>query len=110
MTSFNLINGQHATACDWLIDGILRKDWNFDGFVVTDYGSIDEMSSMGVANENEAAALALRAGTDMDMVTGRFLANLKGAVDGGLVSMAMIDQACRRVLEAKQRLGLFNNP
>ncbi len=110
MTSFNLINGQHATACDWLIDGILRKDWNFDGFVVTDYGSIDEMSSMGVANENEAAALALRAGTDMDMVTGRFLADLKGAVDGGLVSMAMIDQACRRVLEAKQRLGLFDNP
>ena len=110
MTSFNLINGQHATACDWLINGVLRRDWKFDGVVVTDYGSIDELSRMGVAHENEAAAMALRAGTDMDMVTGRYVADLKVALKNGLVTEEMIDRACRRVLEAKQRLGLFDNP
>lgn len=110
MSSFNLINGQHATACDWLINGVLRRDWGFNGFVVTDYGSIDELSRMGVAHENEAAALALRAGTDMDMVTGRYLADLKGALEKGLVTEAMIDEACRRILKAKQQLGLFDDP
>lgn len=110
MTSFNLINGQHATACDWLINGILRHDWKFNGFVVTDYGSVDELSRMGIAHDNEAAAMALRAGTDMDMVTGRYVADLKDALKKGLVTEKMIDDACRRVLEAKQRLGLFDNP
>ncbi|MDE5940764.1 MAG: glycoside hydrolase family 3 C-terminal domain-containing protein, partial [Muribaculaceae bacterium] len=110
MTSFNLINGQHATACDWLINGILRRDWKFNGFVVTDYGSVDELSRMGIAHDNEAAAMALRAGTDMDMVTGRYVADLNDALKKGLLTEKMIDDACRRVLKAKQRLGLFDNP
>lgn len=110
MTSFNLINGQHATACDWLINGVLRHDWKFNGFVVTDYGSITELSRMGVAQEWEAAASALRAGTDMDMVTGRYLADLKSALEKGFITEDMINNACRRVLEAKRRLGLFDNP
>lgn len=110
MTSFNLVNGQHATASDWLINGVLRNDWGFNGFVVTDYGSIDELPIMGVANMEDAAAATLRAGTDMDMVTGRFLNDLESALERGLVSEKMIDDACRCILVAKQKLGLFDNP
>lgn len=110
MTSFNLVNGQHATASDWLVNGVLRKDWGFNGFVVTDYGSIDELPIMGVADIENAAAVTLRAGTDMDMVTGRYLNDLEGAIERGLINEEMIDDACRRILVAKQKLGLFDNP
>ena len=110
MTSFNLVNGQHATAAHWLIEDILRRDWGFKGMIVTDYGSISELTPMGVAEESEAAANTLKAGTDMDMCTSRFLKDLKGALERGLITEEMIDKACRRVLEAKQKLGLFENP
>lgn len=110
MTSFNLINGTHATADGKLINGLLRTDWKFDGLVVSDYNSFPEIATMGTSEMEDAATLALEAGTDMDMVSGLYLKNLKDAVDKGLLSEKLIDKACRRVLEAKQRLGLFDNP
>ncbi len=110
MSSFNLINGTPATACKWLLTDILRKEWGFDGMLVTDYNSIKEMNSHGVAPMKEASVLALKAGTDMDMVSGGFLNTLKESLEEDLVSQAEIDAACRRVLEAKYRLGLFEDP
>ncbi len=110
MSSFNLINGTPATACKWLLTDLLRKDWGFDGLLVTDYNSIKEMNAHGVAPLKEASVLALKAGTDMDMVSGGYLNTLKESLEEGAVSMAEIDAACRRVLEAKYRLGLFENP
>ena len=110
MTSFNLINGTHATADGKLINGLLRTGWKFDGLVVSDYNSFPEIATMGTSEMEDAATLALEAGTDMDMVSGLYLKNLKYAVEKGLLSEKLIDQTCRRVLEAKQRLGLFDNP
>ena len=111
MTSFNIVDGVPATANKWLIDDVLRKQWKYDGFVVTDYGSIGEMISHGVsANLQDASAQALTAGTDMDMCAQGFLNTLEKSLNEGKVSMADIDNACRRVLEAKYKLGLFADP
>lgn len=109
MTSFNIVDGIPATANKWLIDDVLRKEWKFDGFVVTDYGSINEMVSHGVGNPLDNTAKALKAGTDMDMCSEAFVSNLKTCVEKGTVKESDIDQACRRVLEAKYKLGLFDN-
>ena len=90
---------------------MLRNQWKYDGFVVTDYGSIGEMLSHGVGEDlQRASAQALQAGTDMDMCTEGFLKTLEQSYNDGLVSMDDIDLACRRVLEAKYKLGLFQNP
>lgn len=110
MTSFNLVDGIPATANAWLINDVLRKQWGFDGFVVTDYASIHEMTMHGVGNLASSSARALRAGTDMDMVAKGFIGTLEQSLANGQVSMADINQACRRVLEAKYKLGLFNDP
>ena len=110
MTSFNIVDGIPATANKWLIDDVLRKEWKFDGFVVTDYGSINEMVSHGVGNPLDNTAQALKAGTDMDMCSEAFVSNLKTCVEKGTVKESDIEQACRRVLEAKYKLGLFDNP
>lgn len=110
MSSFNLVDGVPATANRWLINDLLRGEWKYDGFVVTDYGSISEMRLHGVALLPEASALGLHAGTDMDMCSEGFLTTLEQGVSEGTVSMADIDRACRRVLEAKYKLGLFANP
>lgn len=110
MTSFNLINGMHATAAEWLVNDLLRKQWGFNGLIATDYNSIPEIATMGIAKEEKAAALTLKAGTDMDMVSGLYLNTLKNALASGDIDMKHIDQACRRVLEAKQHLGLFEDP
>lgn len=110
MTSFNLINGMHATADRWLIEDVLRKQWGFDGMTVTDFNSVPEISTFGITEKENAAALALKAGTDMDMVSGLYLKTLKDAIQRGEVDEAMVDKACRRVLEAKMRLGLFDDP
>lgn len=110
MTSFNLVDGVPATANKWLIDDVLRHQWNFDGFVVTDYGSIGEMAVHGVEQLPEASARALNAGTDMDMCSFGFIGTLKQAVADGTVSVATIDKAVRRILEAKYKLGLFSDP
>lgn len=110
MTSFNLVDGIPATANAWLINDVLRKQWGFDGFVVTDYASIHEMTTHGVGDLATSSARALRAGTDMDMVAKGFIGTLKQSLANGQVSMADINQACRRVLEAKYKLGLFKDP
>lgn len=110
MTSFNLLNGEHPTASRWLLDDVLRKGWGFDGMVVTDYNSINDMATLGLAEASEAAAMSLKAGTDMDMVSNTYLGTIAESYEKGLVTMAEIDSACRRVLEAKYRLGLFSDP
>lgn len=111
MSSFNLVDGVPATANKWLLDDLLRGEWGYDGMVVTDYGSIGEMLSHSVsANLQEAAAQALKAGTDMDMCSMGFIATLEKSFKEGKVSESDIDKACRRVLEAKYKLGLFQNP
>lgn len=110
MTSFNLVDGIPATANAWLVNDVLRKQWGFDGFVVTDYASIHEMTTHSVGDLATSSARALRAGTDMDMVAKGFIGTLEQSLANGQVSMADINQACRRVLEAKYKLGLFKDP
>lgn len=110
MTSFNLLNGEHPTASRWLLGDVLRKQWGFNGMVVTDYNSINDMATLGLAEAPEAAAMSLKAGTDMDMVSNAYLGTIAESYEKGLVTMAEIDSACRRVLEAKYRLGLFSDP
>ena len=110
MASFNEIDGVPATANKWLLTDLLRKEWGFNGFVVTDYTGILEMVDHGLGNLNEVSALALKAGTDMDMVADGFLTTLKQSLDEGKVTQQEIDQACRRILEAKYKLGLFEDP
>lgn len=110
MSSFNIVDGQHATANRWLLTDVLRDQWKFNGFVVTDYGSIGEMTSWGFGDLKSNSAKALKAGTDMDMCSNGFIETLAASLKDGSVSMADIDQACRRVLEAKWKLGLFDDP
>lgn len=110
MSSFNLIEGTHATASPWLLTDVLRKQWKFDGFVVTDYGSIGEMQAHGLGDLKHSSALALKAGTDQDMCSQGFIKTLEQSVQDGSVSEEDINVACRRVLEAKYKLGLFKNP
>lgn len=110
MTSYNFIDGMHSTASGWLINGVLRKDWGFNGFVVSDYASIGDMDIMGIAKKEDAAIMAFNAGTDMDMVSLSFLENLEKALADGKVSESDIDAACRRILMAKAELGLFDDP
>ena len=110
MSSFNIVDGQHATANHWLLTDVLRDQWKFNGFVVTDYGSINEMSIWGFGDLKSNSAKALKAGTDMDMCANGFVGTLAASLADGTVTMADIDQACRRVLEAKWKLGLFDNP
>ena len=110
MSSFNVVDGIPATANRWLMTDVLRDQWGFDGLLVTDYNSIGEMLPHGVAGLREASAMALDAGTDMDMVSGGFYGTLKESLEKGDVDESEIDRACQRVLEAKYRLGLFSDP
>jgi beta-glucosidase len=111
MSSFNEINGIPAAANAWLLNDVLRKQWGFDGFVVSDYTGLLELIPHGIsANEYEAAEDALKAGNDMDMVAEVFLNNLAKLVRDGKITEAQIDTAARRILEAKFKLGLFSNP
>ena len=110
MTSFNVIDYIPATGNRWLMTEVLRDRWGFDGFVVTDYTAISEMIQHGMGNLQEVSALALKAGTDMDMVADGFLSTLEKSLNEGKVTMADIDKACRRILEAKYKLGLFDDP
>ena len=110
MTSFNVVDYVPATANKWLLDDVLRRQWGWDGFVVTDYGSIGEMTQHGIGDLQQSAALALKAGTDMDMCAEGYVKTLAKSIKEGRVSMAELDKACRRVLEAKYKLGLFSDP
>jgi len=110
MSSFNEINGVPASANKWLLTDLLRKQWGFKGFVVSDYTSVNEMSEHGLGDLKQVSALALQAGLDMDMVGEGFLTTLKKSLQEGKVTQLQIDQACRRILEAKYKLGLFADP
>jgi len=110
MSSFNTINGVPATANQWLLTDLLRKQWGFKGFVVSDYTSLNEVTNHGLGDLQQVSQLALKAGLDMDMVGEGFLTTLKKSLKEGKITQHDIDQACRRVLEAKYKLGLFDNP
>lgn len=110
MASFNEVDGIPATGNKWLMTDVLRKQWVFDGFVVTDYTGITEMTDHGMGDTQTVAALALNAGVDMDMVSDAFTTTLKKSLEEDKVSVKAIDTACRRILEAKYKLGLFDNP
>lgn len=110
MTSFNDINGVPATANKWLMTDLLRKQWGFKGLVVTDYTAVNELTDHGLGDLQTVSALSLNAGVDMDMVGEGFLTTLKKSVEQGKVKTQRIDDACRLVLEAKYKLGLFDDP
>lgn len=111
MTSFNEVDGIPATGNHWLLTDLLRKEWGFKGFVVTDYTSINEMIPHGIVkNEYEAAELALKAGVDMDMQGSVYATQLKKLVEDKKVPVKLIDDAVMRILEAKYKLGLFQDP
>ncbi|MGL4293659.1 MAG: beta-glucosidase BglX [Bacteroidales bacterium] len=110
MASFNEIDGIPATGNKWLMTDLLRNQWGFDGFVVTDYTGIPEMIAHGVGDLKDASAMAINAGTDMDMVGEGYLTTLMQSVKEGKVSEKSIHEACRRILEAKYKLGLFEDP
>ena len=110
MASFNEVDGIPATANKWLMTDVLRKQWGFKGFVVTDYTGINEMIDHGIGDLQAASARALMAGIDMDMVGEGLLLTTKKSLQEGKVTLAQIDAACRRILEAKFKLGLFADP
>ncbi|WP_321333701.1 beta-glucosidase BglX [uncultured Bacteroides sp.] len=110
MASFNEINGVPATANKWLLTDLLRNQWRFNGFVVSDFTGISEMINHGIGNLQTVSARALNAGTDMDMVSDGFIGTLEQSLKEGKVSEETINTACRRILEAKYKLGLFDNP
>lgn len=110
MSSFNEINGIPATGNRWLLTDLLRHEWGYNGFVVSDWTAINEMIEHGMGNLQTCTALALNAGVDMDMMGGAFLNTLEKSLDEGKVTLAAVDQACRRILEAKYMLGLFDDP
>ena len=110
MSSFNEIDGVPATGNKWLLTDVLRKQWGFTGFVVSDYTSVNEMTHHGMGDLQTVSALALNAGLDMDMVGEGFLTTLKKSLAEGKVTHVQIEEACRRVLEAKYKLGLFDDP
>ena len=110
MASFNEVDGVPATGNKFLMTDVLRTRWGFKGFVVTDYTGINEMIDHGMGDLQAVSALALKAGIDMDMVGEGFLTTLKKSLKEGKVTMQDIDRACRLVLEAKYKLGLFDDP
>lgn len=111
MTAFNDLNGVPATASNYLLTQILRDEWNFDGFVVTDYTSIMELIPHGVAaDEPEASEQSVKAGVDMDMQSGFFQKTLAKLVEQNIIEEEQINTAVRRILKVKYQLGLFEDP
>ena len=110
MASFNEVEGVPATANKWLMTDVLRGTWGFNGFVVTDFTGISEMIEHGIGDLQTVSARAFNAGVDMDMVSEGFIGTLKKSVEEGKVSVETVNTACRRILEAKYKLGLFDNP
>jgi len=111
MNSFNDLNGIPATGNAYLQRDVLKKSWNFKGFVVSDWGSINEMIPHGYAQDSKhAAEIAINAGSDMDMESYAYIDHLKSLVASGAVEVSVIDEAVRRVLRVKFELGLFENP
>jgi len=111
MTSFNTVDGIPATANKWLLDDVLRKEWGFDGVIITDWASLGETIPHGVAaNEKEAAQKGIDATVDMEMMTFTYSNHLEELVEEGTVDEEQVDQAVLRILKLKNKLGLFENP
>ena len=110
MCSFNEINGIPATGNKWLLTDLLRKQWGFKGFVASDYTAVKEMIEHGMGDLQKVSAMALTAGMDMDMVSEGYLSTLQKSLKEGKVTIQDIDISCRRILEAKYKLGLFTDP
>ncbi len=110
MSSFNVVDGIPATGNRWLLTDLLRNQWGFKGFVVSDYTSVNEMTAHGLGNLQTVSALSLHAGLDMDMVGEGFLSTLKKSLAEKKITQKEIEDACRRILEAKYKLGLFDDP
>ncbi|MCX2583427.1 beta-glucosidase BglX [Pedobacter sp. MR22-3] len=110
MASFNEVDGIPATGSKWLMTDVLRNQWGFKGFVVTDYTGIPEMIAHGMGDLQTVSALAMNAGIDMDMVGEGFLSTLKKSLAEKKVSINEINRACRLILQAKYKLGLFTDP
>jgi beta-glucosidase len=111
MSAFNAINGVPASANAFTLTKVLRDEWKFDGFVVSDYTSVKELINHGIAaNEEEAAAAALNAGVEMEMVSRSYNTFGPKLLQQNKVSRARIDEAVRRILRIKFRLGLFDRP
>jgi len=111
MTSFNEVNGVPATGNKYLLKDILRDEWNFDGFVVTDYTSINEMVHHGYAKDlKHAGELAFNAGVDMDMQGGVYLNEMEKSIEEGTISETQLNQSVRSILKLKFKLGLFDDP
>jgi beta-glucosidase len=110
MASFNILDGVPAHANKWLLTDVLRNQWKFNGFTVADYGGVGEIVTHGLGDIQKASELALKAGLDMDMVSEGFLTTFAKSEKEGKVSEEQINAACRRILEAKYKLGLFTDP
>ena len=110
MTSFNVVDYVPASGSKFLFTDVLRKKWKFDGFVVTDYTSVLEMIEHGTGDFQEVSRQALKANVDMEMVGEGFLTTFKKSLNEGKVTQKDIDQACVRVLMAKERLGILDDP
>ncbi len=111
MTSFNTVDGIPSTGNKWLMDDVLRKEWGFEGVVITDYAAIAELMAHGVAEDGkEAARLAMEAGVDIDMCTDCYANNLEALIREGSIDETQLDQAVMRVLRLKNKLGLFEDP
>lgn len=111
MTAFSTLNRMPASANPWLLRKVLRDEMRFDGMVISDWASIEELINHGLAqNQADAAELAMKAGVDMDMATGCYAANLPALVKAGRVPQTLLDAAVLRVLQLKNKLGLFENP
>jgi len=110
MSSFNDVDGVPASGNKWLLTDLLKKDWKFNGMVVSDYTSINEMVNHRMGNLQEVSAMSIKAGLDMDMVGEGYLTTLKKSLDEKKITMQDIDRACRKILEAKYKVGLFEDP
>lgn len=111
MTSFNTVNSIPSSGNQWLLRDILRDEWGFDGVTVSDWGAIKELIQHGVAEDKkEAAEKAIKAGVDIEMMTGCYIKNLEKLIKEGKISIQLIDEAVYRILKLKEELGLFENP
>lgn len=111
MTSFNIVNSIPSSGNKWLMRDVLREEWGFDGVVISDWGAVKELILHGVAeDEKEAAEKAIKAGVDIEMMTGCYINNLEKLVEEGTVEEELIDEAVLRILKLKEELGLFENP
>ncbi|MBX2900109.1 MAG: beta-glucosidase BglX [Cyclobacteriaceae bacterium] len=110
MASFNEIDGIPATANKWLLTDVLRKQWGFNGFIVSDYTGVSEMIAHGIGDLQTVSAKAVAAGLDMDMVSEGLLTTLRKSVEEGKITEQQITEACRRILKAKFQLGLLDDP